>query len=115
MPAFVLPGLNFLRNFINRKEPEYSIRYSPAPQTQPQMPIIREDAPSYRDPRMVPRDQYGNLDVDRLFSGSGGYSDVPESMLIRGPGGRSMIRPDLLEKEEEYKLPTGPSPQIFAP
>lgn len=116
MPAFVLPGLNFLRNFINRKEPEYSIRYSPAPETQSQMPVVPENAPNYRDPRRVPRDPYGNLDVDKLFSGSSGYSDIPESMLIRGPGGRSMIRPDLLEPEEpEYKLPTGPSRQFFAP
>lgn len=111
MPAFVLPGLNFLRNFINRKEPEYSIRYSPAPETQSQMPIVPENAPNYRDPRRVPRDAYGNLQFERL-----GESDIPESMLIRGPGGRSMIRPELLEPEEpEYKLPTGPSRQFFAP
>ena len=116
MPALFLPGLNFLRNFIDRKDPEYSMRYAPALKTQSQMPIVPEDAPNYRDPRMVPRDPYGNLDVDKLFSGSSGYSDIPESMLLRGPGGRSMIRPELLAPEEpEYKLPTGPSPQMFAP
>ena len=100
----LVPGLSFLKAFIgslSNKKPEYTLKYAPDVETESRMPVIPESAPNYQDPGALPRTPFGNVDVDKLFKGPGGYSDIPESMLVRDPQGRAVLTP-------EYKKPSSP-------
>ena len=111
----IIPGLRFLKGFIGSlgsKEPEYTLEYAPEVETESRMPVIPESAPNYQDPNDLPRTPYGNLDVDKLFNGPGGYSDIPESMLVRDPQGRAALAP---QYKKPTSLPSQPPTEFFAP
>lgn len=121
----LVPGLSFLKAFIGslrNKEPEYTLEYAPDVETASRMPVIPESAPNYQGPGALPRTPYGNVDVDKLFKGPGGYSDIPESMLVRDPQGRAMLPPlgpSSGMRAPGYKkpssLPSRPPTEFFAP
>jgi len=121
----IIPGLRFLKGFIGSlgsKEPEYTLEYAPEVETESRMPVIPESAPNYQDPNDLPRTPYGNLDVDKLFNRPGGYSDIPESMLVRDPQGRATLPPlgpSSGMRAPGYKKPTSlpsqPPTEFFAP